>query len=80
MTAKYQSIYNNEKFNSYEEAWEYAMREMEFNDLLEEFEDRVDYASLLNWATQQPHFYDEFADVVSDIEQKFFDTFFEEVE
>ena len=67
-------------FDSYDEAWEDAMQEMDIPEFYERFENRVGYWELLSWATQQPHFYDEFSDAVSDAEQDYFDDFYHEVE
>jgi len=68
------------EFDNYDDAWEDAMQQMDQPDFFERFEDRVSYWTLLQWATQQPHFYDDFGDCIADVEQSYFDDKYWEVE
>ena len=68
------------EFDSYDDAWEDAMEQMDFTDFAERFECQVNFWDLLNWARKQPNFYDDFCDAVSDAEQDYFDDFYRELE
>lgn len=71
---------DNVKFDSYEAAWKDAMTQMSFSDFVEYFEDQVGYWNLLTWAKNQPGFYKEFGDAISDLAHEYFHDYYWEVD
>lgn len=68
------AYYTNEwggRFDTYEEAREATLENMEFEDLSEELAYSVSYPKLLEWAMKQPGFYEHFEDQINDAENEF---------
>lgn len=68
------------EFDSYEDAWDDAMEQMDFADFAERFEGQVGFWELLKWAQKQPNFYNHFEVAISNVEQDYFDDFYRELE
>ena len=69
-----------EEFDSYDDAWDDAMEQMDIDEFIEHFTNYVDFSDLLKWAQKQPNFYDDFGGAVSNAEQDYFDDFYRELE
>ena len=69
-----------DEFETEEEARDDALEKMDWNDYVDEFEYLISYRELLDWARQQPGFWERFEQDASEAEGEFFDRNYHEEE